>query len=156
MTQLKEEYDLIRENCSKTKAVLGKKKENIEELEVRYKDAEARHQKAQNLADAQDAIKEIKREMAWAHVAEKEEELSKAVSTTTRERQRLAQIQEKLDEAQRQVSETSEKINDAQTRMEQADSPDELKRQQDDLNTQIATGKEDLRQAKVCAPDCSY
>lgn len=148
LTQLKEEYDLIRENCSKTKAVLGKKKENIEELEMRYKDAEARHQKAQNLADAQDAIRELKREMAWAHVADKEGEFSQAVSKTTRERQRLDQIKEKLEEAQKLVSETSEKINDAETRMRQADSPEELKRQHDELNASLAAGKEDLLQAK--------
>jgi chromosome segregation ATPase len=155
LTQLKEEYDLIRENCSKTKAVLGKKGESIQELEMRYKDAEARHQKAQNLADAQDAIKELKREMAWAHVAEKEVELSKAIANTARENQRLAQIQVKLDEAQKQVSEAGEKINEAETRMQQAASPEELNRQLDEVNAQVVAGRDELRKAKVSASKLS-
>jgi len=117
---------------------------------MRYKEAEARYQKAQNLADAQDAIKELKREMAWAHVVEKEAELTTVIEKTTRENQRLAQIQEKLDEAQKQVSETSEKINDAETRIQQAASPEELNQQLADVNAQIAAGKEELRVAKVC------
>jgi structural maintenance of chromosomes protein 6 len=152
LTQLKEEYDLIRENCSKTKAVLGKKGESIQELEMRYKDAEARHQKAQNLADAQDAIKELKREMAWAHVAEKEVELAKAIDNTARENQRLAQIQVKLDEAQKQVSEAGEKINDAETRVQQAASPEELNQQLDEVNAQVVAGRDELRKAKVSVP----
>ena len=149
LTQLKEEYDVIDENCNKITTVLRKKQGSISQLETRYRDAESRYQKAQNLADAEMAIDKLKREMAWAHVAEKEQELSDIISKSTRERERLAKVQEKLEEARQHLDETSNKLNDAETRIRQEDSPDELRQQRDLLNGELSTGKTDLRKAKV-------
>ncbi|CAG8661578.1 1871_t:CDS:10, partial [Acaulospora colombiana] len=148
--QLKEEYEIIRENCGKTSAILGQKRSSIEELEEKYKEVSGRHEKAQGLINYQRAIDALKAELAWAHLAEKEEQLESAVVDKVDKQSKVTQLEEKIVAAQVLVSENEAKVNEQDTKAKQAATPDALRAQMKGVNEMISQNKHDLRNAKVC------
>jgi structural maintenance of chromosomes protein 6 len=123
---------------------------SIEELEEKYKEVADRYKKAQGLVTFQKTIDAIKAELAWAHLAEKEEELRKAVVDTADKEDRVKQLKEKILVAQALVSENQVKVSEQETKAKQAATPDALKIQLSGINAKIKENKEDLRNAKVC------
>lgn len=121
----------------------------MNELGAAYHEAESRYQKAKNLQEAEGAIEQLKGELAWAHIAEKEQALSEAIVKMTGATERERQIQELVAKAQSKVAETEAKINEVETRAAQAATPDELDRQLAVLNRQINDTKTELVTAKV-------
>ncbi|PVF98656.1 P-loop containing nucleoside triphosphate hydrolase protein [Serendipita vermifera] len=148
LSQLKEEYEIIRENCSKTSAILGQKRSSIEELEEKYKEVLGRHEKAQGLVNYQKTIDALKAELAWAHLAEKEEELEKTVLDKVNKESKVTQLEERIVAAQALVGENEAKVNEQDTKAKQAATPDALRIQMNGINETIAQTKQDLRNAK--------
>lgn len=121
----------------------------MNELSTAYHEAESRYQKAKNLQEAEGVIEQLKGELAWAHIAEKEQALSDAIVKTTGAAERENQIQELVANAQSKVAEVEAKIKEVETRAAQAATPDELNRELEDLNRQINEAKAELVTAKV-------
>ena len=72
LRQLSEEYELCRENTSKTEKILALKKEELPDLKRNADAAQARVKGAQKAMATRDRLQELNQEKAWAHVAEKE------------------------------------------------------------------------------------
>jgi structural maintenance of chromosomes protein 6 len=121
----------------------------VNELSAAYHEAESRYQKAKNLQEAEGLIEQLKGELAWAHIAQKEHALSEAIVKTTRAAEKETQIQELVSTAQNKVAEAEAKMNEVQTRAAQAAKPEELQQQLTNLNQEINVAKAELLTAKV-------
>jgi structural maintenance of chromosomes protein 6 len=71
LTQLSDEYDACLENISQTTKILQKKKEVIPDLKAAFKEASARFQEASKAREQKQKADDLKKELAWAHVANK-------------------------------------------------------------------------------------
>ena len=72
LSQLSEEYQTCMENISQTAKVLKRKAEVIPDLEEAYHEAQARFEEAERAREQRHKADELKKELAWAHVATKE------------------------------------------------------------------------------------
>lgn len=72
LQQLSEEYQIILENITKTDNVLKSKHDALPELKEAYKQAVAKFKQATELLEQQGKMDELTRELAWAHVNEKQ------------------------------------------------------------------------------------
>ena len=72
LRQLSEEYEVIKENIEKTDKILQQKKEVIPDLDRAFRDASNRYKEAEKARAQADKAEELKKELAWAHVAAKE------------------------------------------------------------------------------------
>lgn len=76
LSQLSEEYQTCLENIGQTQKVLTRKSEAIPELEEALEEATSRFQEAHKAREQRHKADELKKELAWAHVAAKEKVLS--------------------------------------------------------------------------------
>ena len=74
LAQLSEEYSTCLENINQTTKVLHHKGEAIPDLEDALTEATARFDEAKKAREQQRRVLELKRELAWAHVATKQAE----------------------------------------------------------------------------------
>ncbi|KAF9804066.1 hypothetical protein IEO21_09462 [Rhodonia placenta] len=75
LSQLSEEYQTCLENIGQTQKVLTRKSEAIPELEEALEEATSRFQEAHKAREQRHKADELKKELAWAHVAAKEKEM---------------------------------------------------------------------------------
>lgn len=80
LSQLSEEYDSCLGNINSTKRILHQKKQALPELRAAFKEATARFQEASKAREQRHKADELKKELAWAHVAAKEQVCSPVVS----------------------------------------------------------------------------
>lgn len=149
LRQLKEEYGQILDNTNKTSAMAAQKNKVVKELQAAYVETEARYEKAKNLQEAAEKLDVLKAELAWAHIKEKEADLSKSVVETENAKGRRKQIEDKVEEAQRTLQECENNIDELEVNHSQAAGPEELNQQLQDLNKKISDGKKVLHDAKV-------
>lgn len=100
LSQLSDEYDTCLENITQTAKVLSQKKEAIPDLRAAFKDATVRFEEASKAREQKKRVDELKRELAWAHVATKEEEMKKKIEEAAKMSRRLPKIQESIDAAE--------------------------------------------------------
>ena len=73
LSQLSEEYQTCMENISQTAKVLQRKQEVIPDLQEAYNEAYARFEEAEKAREQRHKADELKKELAWSHVAAKKE-----------------------------------------------------------------------------------
>ncbi len=73
LSQLSEEYETCLENISQTSKVLMRKKEAIPDLQAHYKEVLTRFEEASKAREQRHKADELKKELAWAHVASKQD-----------------------------------------------------------------------------------
>ena len=72
MSQLSEEYDTCLDNINQTKKLLHQKKQILPDLRAAFKEATTRFQEASKAREQRVKADELKKELAWAHVAAKQ------------------------------------------------------------------------------------
>jgi hypothetical protein len=72
LQQLSDDYQVILENIQRADAVLKQKAEAIPDLKMAHRAAVEKYRQATSLVQQQTEIDELIRELAWAHVYEKE------------------------------------------------------------------------------------
>ncbi|KAG8896480.1 Structural maintenance of chromosomes protein 6, partial [Tulasnella sp. 408] len=109
LTQLAEEYELIRSNVRKIQSAVSQQKEALPQMEEAAREAETKLTEAHKARGQKSRLQAAKNELAWAHVAGKYEQLSA-------ERDELHQLQKhperyrtKADEVQAQIDELTDK-----------------------------------------------
>ncbi|KAI0269879.1 P-loop containing nucleoside triphosphate hydrolase protein [Gloeopeniophorella convolvens] len=100
LSQLSEEYETCLENISQTSKVLMRKKEAIPDLQAHYKEVFARFEEASKAREQRHKADELKKELAWAHVATKQEEMTKKATEVLKVEQRAEKIQKSLIDAE--------------------------------------------------------
>lgn len=72
LSQLSEEYDACLDNINQTKKVLHQKKQVLPDLRAAFKEASVRFEEASKAREQRCKVDELKKELAWAHVAAKQ------------------------------------------------------------------------------------
>jgi hypothetical protein len=81
LQQLSDDYQVIMENIQRTDAVLKQKGEAIPDLKLAYRGALEKYRQATSLVQQQTEIDELIRELAWAHVYEKQKVMHRGHAT---------------------------------------------------------------------------
>src|ERR1043165_8964967 len=97
LTQLSEDYELIRESIETTQNIIKHKKEVVPDLLKEAKEAEARYKDMQKARELELTVASLKNQMAWAQVEEKEQEVVEAEKNLQRATRRLQNLQAKLE-----------------------------------------------------------
>lgn len=101
LSQLHEEYDTCLENIQQTQKVLAQKKLVIPDLKAALKDASARFEEASKAREQKKKEDDLKKELAWAHVAAKEDELTRKFADAAKiKTKKLPEIQKAFETAQ--------------------------------------------------------
>lgn len=97
LQQLADEYSVTLENIRATSKVLDQKKEAIPDLRVALQEAKRRFDEAENARKQKAKQDDLKKEMAWAHVKRKENELMEKMSQVASLEGKLPRIQIEID-----------------------------------------------------------
>ncbi|KAG9290012.1 hypothetical protein G9A89_010318 [Geosiphon pyriformis] len=114
LTQLSEDYVLIRQSIETTQRIMKRKKDVLPDLFKAAKDAEDRYKNMQKARELELSLDSLKNEMAWAQVEEIEEGVGKASSRLEICKKRVSSTREKFQEANidlRQITEEASEID---------------------------------------------
>ena len=103
LTQLSEDYELIRESIDTTQNIIKHKKEVIPDLLKEAKEAEAKYKDMQRARELELTVSSLKKQMAWAQVEEKEQDVSDAERNLQRAMKRLPGLQAKLEKEEASI-----------------------------------------------------
>jgi hypothetical protein len=84
--------------------LLTVKKEALPDLRTRFREQTLRYEEAAKAREQKQKADDLKKELAWSHVAAKEEEMSKKIEEAAKLGRRLPKIKENIAEAQVRVS----------------------------------------------------
>ncbi|KII86908.1 hypothetical protein PLICRDRAFT_164325 [Plicaturopsis crispa FD-325 SS-3] len=110
LSQLSEEYDTCLENITQTAKVLSQKKEAIPDLRHAFREATTRFEEASKAREQRHRADELKKELAWAHVATKQLEMEKKIEEVAKAERRLPKIRESLEQAEAEFQAASEAV----------------------------------------------
>lgn len=103
LEQLSKEYDTCIENIQKTNKLLSVKKEALPDLKTRVKEASIRYDEANKAREQKQKAQDLKKELAWSHVASKQEELEKQLQEVSKLSRRLPKIEDSIKEAEASI-----------------------------------------------------
>ncbi|TFY75234.1 hypothetical protein EWM64_g8778 [Hericium alpestre] len=148
LSQLSEEYETCLENISQTDKVLLRKKEALPDLQEHYKEVSARFQEASKAREQRHKADELKKELAWAHVATKEEELRAKVAEHTKAASRLPRIQDSLDAAEAKFQAATQKVTTYEEEHQGLGNVDHLQMKHNEIQAQIRALRNEDTQLK--------
>ncbi|EKM51961.1 uncharacterized protein PHACADRAFT_102496 [Phanerochaete carnosa HHB-10118-sp] len=146
LSQLSEEYSTCLENISQTQKVLKAKSEILPDLEEQLEEATGRFKEAEKARNLKHKADDLKKEMAWAHVATKEQELSEKIQDHEKLKAKIPKIEEKLREAEVSflILAAEDEIRLAEQRITDLGDIKDLKNQAKELQETINEGRKKL------------
>lgn len=127
LQQLSDDYQVILENIQRADAVLKQKAEAIPDLKMAHRAAVEKYRQATSLVQQQTEIDELIRELAWAHVYEKQKVCGRANTPSFQthvwmfkpqpSRQELQKSLETAQDAKRHTEKIESKLATAQVRV---------------------------------------
>lgn len=145
LAQLSQEYDTCLENISTTAKMLAKKREVIPDLRANLKEVSDRFEEASKAREQRKKVDELKKELAWAHVAAKEREMEDKFVALAKAEERIPRAKEKLQEAQNKIRAAEREIEERESEFTQLGEPDDLKRERDRVGAELNRKGADLR-----------
>lgn len=149
MKLLQEEYDAIRENLTTTERVCAQKQNVIPDLEDLWKAAMVRLTEAQALRDQHTKVQQLKWELAWAYIHEKENELTAKMEEIEVAERRGPTLDEKIRQAEEKHQKANVRIAEIEMEVQNLTNVDELERGKADLATRIRESKHELAETQV-------
>ncbi|KAG6853816.1 hypothetical protein C0991_001062 [Blastosporella zonata] len=114
LSQLSDEYTTCLANIKQTHKVLEQKKEALPDLRIAFREATIRFEEAAKAREQKQKADELKKELAWAHVRGKQEELEAQIGAVAKLERTLGKIEKSIEAAQ----DFDKKIADETIRME--------------------------------------
>ncbi|KAJ1654547.1 Structural maintenance of chromosomes protein 6 [Dispira simplex] len=114
LAQLKMDHQILQEGLQTTDAIVTRKRDLLPDLLKEAKEWERRYKDMQNARDLALKLDDLKKEMAWAHVEQKEHFHHGAQQRVRRAQRKLSQIDEKIEEERA-------RLNDLDARLKQVD-----------------------------------
>ncbi|KAI0051110.1 P-loop containing nucleoside triphosphate hydrolase protein [Auriscalpium vulgare] len=149
LSQLSEEYETCLENISQTTKVLMRKKEAIPDLHAHFKEASARFQEASKARQQRHKADELKKELAWAHVAAKEEELREKVKETAKAESRIPKIEKSLADAEASFAAATTEVETLEQEHEKLGNIEHLHQRKTELQAEINGNKRKILDLKA-------
>ncbi|KAI9596281.1 P-loop containing nucleoside triphosphate hydrolase protein [Syncephalis fuscata] len=112
LTQLSEEYALIRESLENTERLLGPKRQALPDMRRGLREAELRLHDMQQARELEKRLDGLKNEMAWAQVDELEKELKKIDKRVAKAEQRAPILDENIATENAQKADIQTKVTD--------------------------------------------
>jgi chromosome segregation ATPase len=103
LQQLSDEYSITLENVRSTSKVLEQKKEAIPDLHAAAQEAKRRYDEADNARKQKAKQDDLKKEMAWAHVQSKQDELQQKEGQVANLESKLPKITAEIEQAKARV-----------------------------------------------------
>ncbi|RIA90797.1 P-loop containing nucleoside triphosphate hydrolase protein [Glomus cerebriforme] len=103
LTQLSEDYELIRESIETTRNIIKYKKEALPDLFKEAKEAEVKYKDMRRARELELTVTSLKNQMAWAQVEEKEQEVVDAERNLQKAMRRLPGLQAKLEKEEASI-----------------------------------------------------
>jgi len=100
LTQLANEYEVVKTNIAKIKSVVERKKQVLPDLETRAREATARYDTIQKRREQAEKLETYRNTYVWAQVAAKEDELEGVVNTIVKAEDKLKKQEGKLAESE--------------------------------------------------------
>ncbi|OJA17188.1 hypothetical protein AZE42_00230 [Rhizopogon vesiculosus] len=137
LSQLSEEYDTCLDNINQTKKVLHQKKQVLPDLRATFKEASVRFEEASKAREQRFKVDELKKELAWAHVAAKQTELQKQVDEVAKAQRRLPKIEAEMQTAESQFKLASDAVEQFEREFSELGDIDHFTKQRDDLQEKM-------------------
>lgn len=100
LSQLSEEYQTCLESIQSMQKTVKRKSEGLPDLEEALEDAMSRFEEARKAREQRHKADDLKKELAWAHVASKEAELRERTTEAAKLANRLPRIRQDMQAAQ--------------------------------------------------------
>ncbi|KZT64630.1 P-loop containing nucleoside triphosphate hydrolase protein [Daedalea quercina L-15889] len=149
LSQLSEEYQTCLESIQSMQKTVKRKSEGLPDLEEALEEAMSRFQEAQKARQQRHKADDLKKELAWAHVASKEEELGQRMAEAARLSRRLPKIQEDLKAAQARIDSATDRVAELENEVEEMGDIEDLLQQKRDLQNEISDNKQKLMSTTV-------
>lgn len=149
LSQLSEEYSTCLENISQTQKILKNKSEVLPDLEAALEEALSRFKEAEKARDLKYKADDLKKELAWSHVASKEQELQEKMEEAEKCRAKLPRIIEHIDEAELRFLRYTDEFEKAEQNLADLGQIDHLVQQKRAVDIQLSDIKKTLSQIKV-------
>lgn len=96
LSQLSNEYDVIKLNINRIGSFIHQKQESIQELRILAEEGQERYNILRNALEQQKGLDDLKKEVVWSQVREKEEEMKDRAVLLERSRIKMAKIQQEV------------------------------------------------------------
>ncbi|KAG5721478.1 Structural maintenance of chromosomes protein 6 [Termitomyces sp. T112] len=144
LSQLSDEYTTCLANIKQTHKVLEQKKEALPDLRIAFKEATVRFQEAAKARQQKQKADELKKELAWAHVRSKEEEMENKFKEVAKQESRLPKIQKNIEDAERNFAAATEEVAQYENEVAAIGEMDELTKERDRLQGLIRSNKDEI------------
>ncbi|CAG8497689.1 11743_t:CDS:10 [Ambispora leptoticha] len=154
LTQLSEDYELIRDSINTSQRIIKKKKEILPELHRAAKDAEDRYKNMQKARELELILDKLKNEMAWAQVEEVEQVVQEAENKRNNSEKRVNTTRTKFDEANQNLQEISQEneereINETIIRLRETVNQHQQKIEEETRKLELLNGGQKLEEARA-------
>ncbi|KAI3616349.1 structural maintenance of chromosomes protein 6 [Moniliophthora roreri] len=148
LSQLSTEYEQCLENITNTSKVLSHKREAIPDLRAAFKEATLKFEEASKAREQKRRVDDLKKELAWSHVAVKAAELGKKIEDAGKQERRLPKIQGNLDTAKAKLEAANTKVSQYEEELRNFGDQDELKEQHEALRTELQDVRRDIAECR--------
>ncbi|XP_058603859.1 structural maintenance of chromosomes protein 6-like [Onychostoma macrolepis] len=118
LDQMKEDYTYIMKTKTMTQNTVEKHRETLQELKRKYREKEERYKSLASLDEMQQKLDELKNQMAWALVAEVEQEMKPMTERITAEEKATVKFDQKVEEWEGKVQEANGILGQLQDQLE--------------------------------------
>ncbi|KAI0647716.1 P-loop containing nucleoside triphosphate hydrolase protein [Trametes meyenii] len=148
LSQLSEEYQTCMENISQTSKVLKRKAEVLPDLEEALSEVRARWDEAQKAVEQKTKADELKKELAWAHVASKQDELTQQLNGVAHINHRVEKCEGQVRQAEADRVKCEAKVNSLEAELEALGSLEALRQRKEELAAHIKSNRSSLAEFK--------
>ncbi|KAG0277929.1 Structural maintenance of chromosomes protein 6 [Linnemannia exigua] len=144
--QLSQDYEHIRDCIDIMQTTMTKKSELLPELYHHVKEAQARFKDSQEAASLEVKVEELKKEVAWAQIEEREEGVAEAENDLKNHHARVPAIENKRTGEEKRLAVVEEEIRALeQTASEQTDSTAPYQEEKRGLELSMRGKREELK-----------
>ncbi|KAI0755297.1 P-loop containing nucleoside triphosphate hydrolase protein [Daedaleopsis nitida] len=148
LSQLSEEYQTCMENISQTAKVLKRKAAVLPDLESAYIEVKERYEEAKRAREQRHKADELKKELAWAHVAAKEEELESKLRDVAAIQHKIEKNETLVQQAEARRATWNEKVIELEEELEALGNVDTLAKRKEEISQQLKASKGRMTQLK--------
>lgn len=146
LSQLASEYDIIEHNINRIHSAIQQKRESVQELKATAQEGEERYNILINALEQQRGLNDLKNEVVWSQVREKEEEMKEAAVALERSKLKKEKIQNEVNACVQKIAKHEEEIAALEQQMNiQRDEDTPLREESAQLKAKISEFTTDLR-----------
>ncbi|PFH51262.1 hypothetical protein AMATHDRAFT_59575 [Amanita thiersii Skay4041] len=110
LAHLSDEYDICLENVRQTNKILARKREALPDLRNAFREATVRYEEAEKAREQKRRADDLKKELAWAHIRSKEEEVTQKLEDLAKAQRKLPKIETELEAAKAKFDAATEEV----------------------------------------------